>query len=81
MGAMGATGPTGVTGSTGPTGPTGATGATGPNPDDSQFLAFVQLMDWKAQARLDAVVDANRMATVYSQVEDANVLTDWVIET
>ena len=80
-GAMGATGPTGVTGSTGPTGPTGATGATGPTPDDNQFLAFVQLMDWKAQTRLNAVVDVNRMATVYSQVEDASTLTDWVIET
>ena len=76
---IGPTGPTGPIGPRGVTGATGATGPTGPGPDDSQFLALVQLMSWKADSRLDAVIDANRVVTVYNQVEDSSVLADWTI--
>ena len=78
-GPMGATGPTGATGPQGATGATGPTGPTGPGPDDNQFLALVQLMSWKADSRLDAVIDANRVVTVYNQVEDSSALADWTI--
>ena len=79
MGAMGAMGPTGPTGATGATGPTGPTGPVGPGPDDSQFLASVQLMKWKANSRLDAAIDTSGVVTVYSQVNDSSALTDWDI--